>query len=62
MDHVVVDAVGADDHVADVLGVERDLHFQGIFHRPHRGHGMHRGADAADTLGIGPGVSRDRGP
>ena len=54
----VMHRVRQDDQVADVLGVERNLHLQRVFHRPHRGDGMHRGAHAADALGDGPGVAR----
>jgi len=56
--HMIVDAVGSDDQIADQLGVERDLQVQGVLNRAHRGDGMHRGADTADALGVEPGVAR----
>ncbi len=58
MHDMVVDAVRRDDHVADVLGVERHLQSQRVFNRPHRDDGVHGGADAADALGENPGVAR----
>ena len=52
--------MGGEDQIADVLGVEGHLHLEGVLHRPHRGQGVDRGADAADALGEGgsiPGVA-----
>jgi hypothetical protein len=45
------------DEIADVLGVERNFELQGVFHRAHAGHGVHRGAHAAEALGEEPGVA-----
>ncbi|EXI71461.1 MAG: hypothetical protein AW07_03522 [Candidatus Accumulibacter sp. SK-11] len=58
MDDVVMHRVGQDDHVADVLRVDRQLELQGILDRTHRCQSMHRRAHAADALGDGPGVAR----
>jgi hypothetical protein len=58
MHDVIVNRVRQNDHVADVLGVERDFHLQRVLDGAHRGDGMNRRAHAADALGDGPGVAR----
>ena len=58
MHDVVVDAVRRDNHVADILGVERHFEIERILHRAHRGDGVHRRADAADALREDPGIAR----
>ncbi len=35
MDNMVMCGVGAHDHIADVLGIDRDLHAKSIFNRTH---------------------------
>jgi hypothetical protein len=57
VDDVVVQRVRNQNEIADVLGVERHLELQGVFHRAHAGHGMHRGAHAAEALGEEPGIA-----
>src|SRR5271157_709016 len=47
-----------DDHVADVLRVERHLEGKRILDRAHRRDGVNGGAHAADALGEHPGVAR----
>jgi hypothetical protein len=54
---MVVDAVRRDDHVADILGIERHFERQRVFDRPHRGNGVHGGADPADSLREDPGIA-----
>ncbi len=44
-------------HVADDVGVVRNLDAQGVFHRLHGGHGVSAGADAADAFHKSPGVA-----
>jgi len=46
---VVVQAVRDENQVANVLGVRRNLELEGIFYGAHRGHGVDRGADSAET-------------
>ena len=58
MHHVVVHVLRADHQIADQLGVVRNLVFERIFHRAHRGDAVHQGAHAADALGEGPGIAR----
>jgi hypothetical protein len=53
-----MDAVGADDHVADELRVDRNGHVERILDRAHRGDRVHGRADAADALGVDPRVAR----
>ena len=56
MDYMILHRVLRHDHIADVLGVERHLYLEGMFHRADRRDGMHRGADTAETLGVDPGI------
>jgi hypothetical protein len=58
MDDVVLHGPHAGHEVADQLGAAGDGILESILHRPDRGDGMDAGADAADTLGHGPGVAR----
>ena len=44
-------------HIADDIGVVRDVDAQGVFHGMHRGQGVGAGADAADALHKSPGVA-----
>ena len=62
MDHVVMDAVGGDDHVSDILGVERNFHLKRIFDRPDRRDGVNGGAYTANPLRVDPGVTRIAAP
>ena len=55
---VIVQGVRDQNQIADVLRVERHLQLQRVFHRAHAGHGVHRGAHAAEALGEQPGVAR----
>ena len=57
MDDVIVDAVGGDDHVADVLGVQWHVEIQRVLDRPHRDHSVNRGANPANPLREQPGVA-----
>ena len=57
MHDMVVDGMGGDDQVADVLCIERYFQLQRVFNRPHRGKRMHRGTNAANALGDRPGVA-----
>jgi len=56
MDDMVLHRVLGHDHVADVLGIERHLHLEGVLYRADRRDGVHRGADATEALGIDPGI------
>ncbi len=58
VDDMVVNVVGRDDEVADVLGIDRHLGADGILHRPHRGDGVDRGTDPTDALHYHPGIAR----
>ena len=42
--------------IPNILGVERHLNLEGMLHRADGRDGMHRGADAAETLGVDPGI------
>lgn len=54
---VIVDVVGRNDEVADVLGVDRYLGADGVLHRPHRGDGVNGGTYPADALHYHPGIA-----
>ena len=58
VDDMILHRMLGHDHVADILGVERHFHIQSVFHRTDRRDRMYRGADAAETLGIDPGILR----
>ena len=58
VDDVVVQTVGAEDEVADVLRVHRDLETDRVLDRAHRSDGVDGGADAADALGEEPRLAR----
>ena len=55
---VIVQRMRDQNQVADILRIQRDLQVQRVFHRTHAGHGMHRGAHAAEALGEEPGIAR----
>ena len=55
---VVVHLQRLGHHLADQVGVLRDLDAQRVFHRAHRGQRVAAGAHAADALDEGPGVAR----
>jgi hypothetical protein len=46
------------DHVADVLGIDRNLEVQRVLNGTDRGNRMDRGAHATDALGDRPGIAR----
>jgi hypothetical protein len=50
--------MGANDHVPDKLGVDRNFQTQGILHCAHGDNGVNRGAHATDSLGENPGIPR----
>jgi len=58
MDDVVVQRVGDDHQVADVLRIQRDFEPERVFHRAHRGDRVHRRAHAADALHEHPRLAR----
>jgi hypothetical protein len=57
VDDLVLDRLHAHQDVADQPGIARDAVAQGILHGPDRVHGVHDGADAADSLSESPGVA-----
>src|SRR5512133_571257 len=61
MNDVILYVLDADDDVADQLGIGRDLDSEGVLDCPHRSDGMNGRADAAETLGPVPGVTRITG-
>ena len=58
MNHVVLDALGRDDQVAEDPRIGRRLRADRVFDRADRSNRMHRRADTADTLGKRPGITR----
>ena len=55
---VIVQSMVDQDEIADVLRVGRNFQLQRVFHRADAGHGVHRGAYAAETLREEPGFAR----
>ena len=35
MDDIISQTMGTDNHIADILGIDRYIHFQGMLHRPN---------------------------
>jgi hypothetical protein len=54
VNNVIVQGVSDENQIADVLSIGRNFEAQCIFHGPHRGHGVHRRANPAETLGKDP--------
>jgi hypothetical protein len=57
VDHVVLNALGRDDQVAEDPRIGRRLRADRVFHRSNRSDRVHRRADTADALGEGPGIT-----
>ena len=55
---VIVQRVGDQNQIADVLRVERNFQVQRVFDGTHTGHGVNRGADATEALREEPGFAR----
>ncbi len=60
--HMIMDILCPDHQVTNELGVGGDLPVEGILDRSYRGDAMDQGADPADTLGKGPGITRIPAP
>ena len=58
VDHVILHVLRGEHDVADELRGGRHRDAQRVFNRANAGQRVHRGADAADALGNGPGVAR----
>jgi hypothetical protein len=58
MHDVIVQRVSGENHVADVLGIQRNFQLQRILHRTNGGNGMHCSAYAADALNDSPRIAR----
>src|ERR1700739_1796262 len=58
MHGVILQRVGNEDQIADVLCIEGHLNAGSVFDGADRSDAMHRGADAAKALGKQPGFPR----
>jgi hypothetical protein len=56
--YVVMHILRTDHQVPNQLGIFRDFIIEGILNGPHRGDAMNERADATDTLGKCPGITR----
>ena len=55
---MIVHVLCRDHEIADELRVVRNVDFQRVLDRPHRGETVHERTHAADALGKGPGIAR----
>ena len=54
----IVEAVGRQDQITNVLRVDRHLEIESVLYGAHRGDPMDRGANTTDALSEKPGITR----